>query len=78
MELSLKGVRHGRLSNTNSIYSHGVMVRVGLEFSIDKAIGGQLTAGNHSRHYRASCGVVKRFDCTYMRTEETLIANSPQ
>ena len=29
----------------------GVRVRVGLWFSIDKTIGGQVTAGDHSWHY---------------------------
>ena len=43
--------RHGRLSNT-TLYHWRVRVRVGLGFSNDETIGGQLTAGDHSRHYR--------------------------
>ena len=37
-----------------TLYRRGVRVRVGLGFSIDETIGGQLTAGDHSRHYRAA------------------------
>ena len=46
-----KVVRRGCLLNTNSI-PLGFRVRVGLGFSIDETIGGQLTAGDHSRHYK--------------------------
>ena len=33
-----------------TLYHRGARVRLGLGFSTDETIGGQLTAGDHSRH----------------------------
>ena len=43
-----------------TLYRRGVRVRVELGFSIDETIGGQLTAGDHSRHYNPT------LDCKHM------------
>ena len=42
-----------------TLYRRGVRVRVGLGFSIDETIGGQLAAGDHSRHYRSTLHSVR-------------------